>query len=53
VFAPSLSGFLVMALLIPVFLFGIKMEEDMLTEHFGDEYKAYRTATKKLVPFFY
>jgi protein-S-isoprenylcysteine O-methyltransferase Ste14 len=53
VYAPSLYGFLVMALLIPIILFRIKMEEDMLTEHFGDEYKAYRKATKKLVPFLY
>ena len=53
VYAPSLNGFLILSLLTPIILFRIKMEEDMLTEHFGDEYKAYRKATKKLVPFLY
>ena len=53
VYAPSLYGFLILSLLIPIFLFRIKMEEDMLTEHFGDEYQAYRKATKKLIPFLY
>jgi len=53
VYAPSLNGFLVLSLLIPIILFRIKMEEDMLTEHFGDEYEAYRKATKKLIPFLY
>ena len=51
--APSLYGFLILSLLIPIFLFRIKMEEDMLTEHFGDEYQAYRKVTKKLIPFLY
>ena len=53
VYAPSLYGFLILSLLIPIFLFRIKMEEDMLIKHFGDEYQAYRKATKKLVPFLY
>jgi protein-S-isoprenylcysteine O-methyltransferase Ste14 len=53
VYAPSLYGFLILSLLIPIFLFRIKIEEDMLTERFGDEYQAYRRATKKLVPFLY
>lgn len=53
VYAPSLYGFLIMALLIPIILFRIRMEEDMLTKRFGDEYKAYKKATKKLVPFLY
>jgi protein-S-isoprenylcysteine O-methyltransferase Ste14 len=53
VYAPSLRGFLVMLLLIPIFLFRIKMEEDMLAEHFGDGYEAYRKATRQLIPFFY
>jgi protein-S-isoprenylcysteine O-methyltransferase Ste14 len=53
VYAPSPYGFLILSLLIPIFLFRIKMEEDMLTEHFGDEYQVYRKATKKLIPFLY
>jgi hypothetical protein len=51
--APCLYGFLVLSLLITIFLLQIKIEEDMLTEHFGDEYRAYRKTAKKLIPFFY
>lgn len=53
VYAPSLRGCLVMSLLVPIVLFRVKMEEDMLSEHFGDEYEAYRKTTKKLIPFLY
>jgi protein-S-isoprenylcysteine O-methyltransferase Ste14 len=53
VYAPSLIGFLILSLLIPIFLFRIKMEEELLTEYFGDEYQAYRKTTKKLIPFLY
>ena len=53
VFTPSLNGFLILSLLIPIILLRIKMEEEMLTEHFGDEYQAYRKTTKKLIPFLY
>lgn len=53
VYAPSLGGFLVMLLLVPIFLFRIKMEEDMLAKHFGVEYEVYRKITKKLIPFLY
>jgi protein-S-isoprenylcysteine O-methyltransferase Ste14 len=53
VYAPSLYGFLILSLLIPIFLLRIKMEEDMLLKHFGDEYQAYRQTTKKLIPFLY
>ena len=53
VYAPSLYGFLILSLLIPIFLLRIKMEEDMLIEHFGDEYQAYQKVTKKLIPFLY
>ncbi len=53
VYPPSLYGFLILSLLIPIFLFRIKMEEEMLIEHFGDEYQTYRKTTKKLIPFLY
>jgi len=53
VYAPSLYGFLILSLLTPIFLFRIKMEEEILTEHFGDKYQAYRETTKKLIPFLY
>jgi protein-S-isoprenylcysteine O-methyltransferase Ste14 len=53
VYAPSLPGFGVMCVLIPIFLNRIRMEEAMLTEKFGDAYEAYRKATRKLIPFVY
>ena len=53
VYAPSLYGFLILSLMIPIFLLRIKMEEDMLIKHFGDKYQAYRRSTKKLIPFLY
>jgi protein-S-isoprenylcysteine O-methyltransferase Ste14 len=53
VYAPSLRGFGVMCVLIPIFLNRIRMEEAMLTEKFGDAYEAYRKATRKLIPFVY
>ena len=53
VFAPSFYGFLVMSALIPIFLIRIRMEERLLTEEFGDEYRKYRKSTCKLIPFIY
>ncbi len=53
VFAPSLYGFLVLSLLIPIFLNRIRMEERMLTEEFGNAYRTYKKNTRKLIPFIY
>ncbi len=53
VLATSLYGFLVLSLLIPIFLIRIRMEEELLTEEFGDAYRAYKETTRKLVPFIY
>ncbi len=53
VYAASVYGFLVMLVQIPIFLNRIKMEEKLLSEHFGDEYEAYRKSTKRLIPFLY
>ena len=53
VYAPSLYGFLVLLLLIPIFLNRIRMEEKMLTEEFGNAYQTYRKNTRKLIPFIY
>ncbi len=50
-YAASLYGFLTMLLIIPILLFRIGMEEEMLAEHFGAEYEAYRHSTKRLIPF--
>ncbi len=53
VYAPSLYGFLVLILLIPIFLNRIRMEEEMLTEEFGDAYRTYKETTRKLSPVVY
>lgn len=49
--APSLTGFLLMLLLIPIILIRIRMEEEMLIEEFGDAYRVYKETTRKLIPF--
>jgi len=49
----SLYGFLLMLGLIPLILYRIKIEEKMLIEKFGDEYREYVKETKKLIPLVY
>ena len=53
VYASSYYGLLIMSALIPIFLNRIRIEERMLTEEFGDAYRKYRKATRKLIPFVY
>jgi protein-S-isoprenylcysteine O-methyltransferase Ste14 len=53
VYTSSLYGLLAFSALIPVFLNRIRMEERLLTEEFGDEYRTYKEATSKLSPFVY
>lgn len=53
VYASSAWGGATMALLIPVFLNRIRLEERLLIEEFGDEYRSYQKTTSKLVPFIY
>ena len=52
-YVSSLYGFLMMSALIPLFLRRIRIEERLLTEEFGDAYRAYKEATSKLLPFIY
>jgi len=52
-FFSSLYGFFIMLGLIPLLLYRIKIEEKMLLEKFGDEYREYMRKTKKLIPFIY
>jgi protein-S-isoprenylcysteine O-methyltransferase Ste14 len=49
----SWYGFLIMLLLIPCFLYRIKIEESMLIEEFGSVYLEYIKHTKKLLPYIY
>jgi protein-S-isoprenylcysteine O-methyltransferase Ste14 len=53
IFSSSLPGLLIMFGLIPVVLMRIKLEERLLIEEFGDSYRAYILATRKLLPFIY
>jgi protein-S-isoprenylcysteine O-methyltransferase Ste14 len=52
-FFSSLYGFLIMLLLIPLIFYRIKIEEEMLLEEFGGEYREYIKQTKKLIPYIY
>ncbi len=51
--ASSGSGFVVMLLLIPCMLYRIRIEEHMLIEKFGDEYRNYKQTSRKLIPYLY
>jgi len=53
VFFHSLYGFLITIFLIPLILYRIKIEEHMLIEKFGEEYREYAQNSKKLVPYVY
>jgi len=52
-FFSSLYGFLIMLGLIPLILYRTGIEEEMLIEKFGDEYREYMKETKRLIPFIY
>jgi protein-S-isoprenylcysteine O-methyltransferase Ste14 len=52
-FFSSLYGFLLMLGLIPLILYRIRIEEKMLIDTFGDEYREYTKKTKKIIPFIY
>lgn len=49
----SLYGFSLILILIPCYLYRIKIEESILLEEFGDEYQEYMKKTRKIIPFIY
>ncbi len=49
----SLIGLALAVLVIPLILWRIAREEEMLVAEFGDEYRAYRRRTRRLVPLVY
>ncbi|MFC1715273.1 methyltransferase family protein [Candidatus Poribacteria bacterium] len=53
IFTSSLYGSLIMLLEIPICLSRIRIEQKMLIEEFGDEYRKYMKTAKKLIPFIY
>lgn len=52
-FLGSLYGFFLMFGLIPCYLYRIRIEERMLMDKFGDEYREYMKNTKKIIPYVY
>ena len=52
-FFSSLYGFLVTLGFIPFTLYRIRIEEKMLIDTFGDEYREYTKKTRKIIPFVY
>ena len=52
-FLSSLYGLLSMSALIPFIFYRIRVEERMLIEEYGNEYRKYMENTRKLIPFVY
>lgn len=52
-FLSSLYGLLIMSALIPFIFYRIRVEERMLIEEYGSEYKKYMENTRKLIPYVY
>ena len=49
-YVASLRAFLVSLLLIPIVLNRIRLEEQLLTEHFGEPYLEYKRRVKRILP---
>ncbi|MCP3916468.1 MAG: isoprenylcysteine carboxylmethyltransferase family protein [bacterium] len=49
-YVSSLRAFLVSLFLIPIVLNRIRLEEKLLTEHFGELYLEYKRTTKRIIP---
>ena len=49
----SLYGLLLMLTLFPSYLYRIRIEESVLLEELGDEYREYMKKTKRIIPFIY
>ena len=53
VFLGSAVGAVVMLLILPFILYRIRVEERMMTEKFGDDYRRYAKGTRRLIPCLY
>ncbi len=53
IYATSFLGFLFFLTAIPLFIYRMGVEENMLIEEYGDEYLEYMKATSKLFPYIY
>lgn len=45
-----IAGFSMVACLIPMYVYRVRVEEQMMLEHFGDEYRSYMDRTGRLIP---
>jgi protein-S-isoprenylcysteine O-methyltransferase Ste14 len=52
-YAASSYGLLTTLVLFPIFLYRIRLEEQLLTEEFQDAYQEYKENTKALIPYIY
>jgi protein-S-isoprenylcysteine O-methyltransferase Ste14 len=48
---PAIVGYVGLAVIVVVFFFKSRREEQLMVEHFPDQYPAYRARVKALVPF--
>ena len=53
VYTSSVLGFLAAILIIPLLIYRMGIEETMLIEEFGDEYREYMSNTKRWIPYLY
>jgi len=49
-YASSPRAFLVSLLLVPIVLNRVRLEEELLTEHFGEKYIEYKRRTRRIIP---
>jgi len=45
-----IAGFAMLASLLPLYLVRVPREEQMMLEHFGEEYRLYMNRTGRVVP---
>lgn len=44
------AGFSMLVCLLPMYVYRVRVEEQMMLEHFGDEYRSYMDRTGRLIP---
>jgi protein-S-isoprenylcysteine O-methyltransferase Ste14 len=44
------AGFSMLVCLLPMYVYRVRVEEQMMLEHFGDEYSSYMDRTGRLIP---
>jgi len=49
----SMNGLLLMTLIVPCYIYRMKIEEELLINRFGSEYLDYMRRSKRLIPYIY